>query len=83
VTDWMIQLRLTVDETMLEEAKRRMSELAAELETRPRFVTAQTWYVYATEQLKHSSAKTVPGVPGRDLPFIRRTKRGKGTGPAA
>jgi hypothetical protein len=80
VTDWVIQLRLTVDETMLEEAKRRMSELAAELEVRPRFVTAQAWYVDATEQLKHPSAKTVPG---RDLPFIRRTKRGKGMGPNA
>jgi hypothetical protein len=56
VTDWMIQLRLTVDETMLEEMQTRLRECVADVDSRPRFLTAQSWYVTATEQLKRLPA---------------------------
>jgi hypothetical protein len=57
----MIQLRLTVD-AMLEEAKLRMSEFAAELDSRPRFLPGQAWLIDATEQLKRLVSIPLRGV---------------------
>lgn len=52
MSDWLIQMRLTVDETMLGEVQERLRVCVADVDSRPRFITAEAWMVDQMEGLR-------------------------------
>ena len=56
MTQWEIQMRVRVDESEVEQVKQGLTDCVVAFGVVPRYLTAVSWLVDATEQLKRLPA---------------------------